>query len=330
MPDFIINAVIVTYNRRELLLRCVQSVLIQSVKVNTLYIIDNASTDGTYEFLTVNGIPLSPLAQVASDNIVLSALSSANAKIKGIDIHYLRLMKNKGGAGGFYEGMKAAFIDKPDFIWIMDDDGYPSANCLEKQLEFSDFYDYVMPISLDPEKKDMLTWFIRKKNKRWTRSYYELRKSFNDGIMYAAVPFNGLLMSRKLIERVGYPKKEMFIWGDDFEHQYRCIKAGFSTVTALDAVFFHPEDKAGHDRIFFGLIPVNYTDSRLRFTCLIRNSTYNYWNYKGKGFVFAKFLIYTWFFLIKRHFDIKNYLYYLKCVRDGIKGDFTRHLQFLK
>jgi len=312
----IINAVIVTYNRKKVLLRCIHSLLGQSIKLSGIYIIDNDSVDSTKEFLLEN-------------QIIALVDNEYTKQINNIDIHYFRMKKNGGGAGGFHTGMKLADYDKPDYIWIMDDDGYPSDRCLEKQLEFVGSFDYIMPISLDIEKKDKLTWLVRDRQKKWTRSYFKLRSSYNNRIMEYAVPFNGLLMSRKIIEQVGLPKKEMFIWGDDFEHQYRCHKAGFKTITALDAIFYHPEDKADHQKIFFNTIPINYSESKLRFTCLIRNSTYNYWHYRGKHFIIAKFLMYTWFFLIKKRLAFKEYIHYLNCVLDGIQGDFTRHEQFL-
>ena len=311
-----INAVIVTFNRKRLLLRCIKALIEQSVTLNSIYIVDNASVDGTKSFLIEN-------------KIIESGDYGYTKQIVGSTIHYVRLTENTGGAGGFHTGMKLADQDRPDYMWIMDDDGFPSVRCLEAQLKLAGDFDYVMPVSLDTQIEDKLTWFVRDRQKNWIRSYAELRSSFPGGFMEQAVPFNGLLMSRRLIDEVGYPKKEMFIWGDDFEHQFRCHQAGFKTVTALDAIFYHPEDKAVHQKIFFGKISVNFTESKLHFTCLIRNSTYNYWRYKGKHFIAAKFLMYTWFFLVKRKFAFREYLYYLKCVLDGIQGDFTRHKQFL-
>jgi len=341
-----INAVIVTHNRKKMLLRCLHALLRQSIPLIGIYIIDNASVDGTKEFLITNRMieyksnkflyetghksseDFKPCCGQAEASI-RSAHGSYTKRVNSTDIHYCRLKENGGGAGGFYAGMKLADHNKPDYMWIMDDDGFPSDNCLEKQMNFADRFDYIMPISLDTQKKDTLTWFVRDRKKRWTRSYSKLVSSFKSGIMEYTVPFNGLLMSRNIIEQVGLPKKEMFIWGDDFEHQYRCHKKGFKTITVLDAVFYHPEDKAVHPKIFFGRIPVNYTESKLRFTCLIRNSTYNYWRYRGKHLIIAKFLIYTWFFLVNRKLSVREYIYYLNCVLDGIQGDFNRHKQFL-
>ena len=46
-----IAAVVVTYNRKELLCECIEGLLAQTKRVDAIYIIDNASTDGTKEAL---------------------------------------------------------------------------------------------------------------------------------------------------------------------------------------------------------------------------------------------------------------------------------------
>ena len=103
-------AVVVTYNRKEILQECVNAILNQTVKVAKLIIVDNNSTDGTEEFLEEKGIRNIP------------------------DIEYMKLPQNIGGAGGFYEGMKKAAAYKPDWVWIMDDDVIPKENALEELL----------------------------------------------------------------------------------------------------------------------------------------------------------------------------------------------------
>lgn len=77
-----IDAVVVTYNRKALLIECVEAILKQKYAVDKLIIIDNASTDGTEEELKK--------IEILNRN----------------DVVYKKLEKNIGGAGGFYEGIK--------------------------------------------------------------------------------------------------------------------------------------------------------------------------------------------------------------------------------
>lgn len=45
-----IAAVVVTYNRKELIGECLDAILLQTYPVDSIILIDNASTDGTPEF----------------------------------------------------------------------------------------------------------------------------------------------------------------------------------------------------------------------------------------------------------------------------------------
>ncbi|RMG35011.1 MAG: glycosyltransferase, partial [Methanobacteriota archaeon] len=47
MGDRNIAAVIVTFNRKEMLIRCLEGIFSQTRPVSAIFIIDNASTDGT-------------------------------------------------------------------------------------------------------------------------------------------------------------------------------------------------------------------------------------------------------------------------------------------
>ena len=40
------------------------------------------------------------------------------------------------------------------------------------------------------------------------------------------IPFNGVLVTRELVERIGLPREEFFIWGDDVEYLWRARRGG--------------------------------------------------------------------------------------------------------
>jgi GT2 family glycosyltransferase len=92
-------AVVVTYNRKDLLCECLRALLGQSGPVHKILVINNQSTDGTLEMLQQE---------------FSSALNSV--------LSILTLSSNVGGAGGFYAGMKAAYEAGADWIWLLDDD----------------------------------------------------------------------------------------------------------------------------------------------------------------------------------------------------------------
>ena len=96
--------VVVTYNRKDELIKNIKSILSQSYVVDKYYIIDNHSSDNTEQMLKDEGI--------LDDHI----------------IQYVYLEENIGGSGGFYTGLKMAYEDGYDFICLMDDDGRPADN----------------------------------------------------------------------------------------------------------------------------------------------------------------------------------------------------------
>lgn len=96
-----IAAVVVTFNRKELLKNNIAALLQQTRLPDKIFIIDNHSTDGTEMLLHDLGYLQNPI------------------------IKYIRLPENTGGAGGFHEGIKAAYEEGCDWIWGMDDDAIP-------------------------------------------------------------------------------------------------------------------------------------------------------------------------------------------------------------
>ncbi|MEE0404338.1 glycosyltransferase, partial [Megasphaera elsdenii] len=104
-----VAAIVVTYNRKNLLLENIKHLLDQNKKdILDIIIIDNASTDGTREAL--------------------------NKFIVNQKIIYKNTGANLGGAGGFQFGIRYAAEYGYDFVWIMDDDCMPKPDALEKLL----------------------------------------------------------------------------------------------------------------------------------------------------------------------------------------------------
>lgn len=316
-----ITAVIVTFNRTKELKRCIQNVLLQSKKPTDIIIVNNASTDSTYEDLC-NFFSVS-FAEKQLDKL------SQLCIFKDINVYLINMSKNMGGSGGFHEGLKMANEKLlSDYFWLMDDDGYPSENCLEMLFSNSSKYDYIMPTSIDILDHSKLSWATKKKNGKKTIFYEDLKDSWGE-IMDYVTPFNGILLSRKCVNEVGYINKDFFIWGDEYDHYWRCREKNIQPVTFLDAKFFHPAMKLPLVKICFGLFSVPYVNNPLRMICLARNYTYIYLHYNQKYKIPIKWVMYWWLFIITRHGDFAGWKLYKVSVRDGFKGDFTRHLQYL-
>lgn len=202
MKEQSVCAVVVTYNRKEMLMQCIDAILLQTVKVEKLIIVDNNSTDGTEELLKNN---------------------------KYLDITcicYQKLPENIGGAGGFHEGMKIARSMNADWVWIMDDDVIPEKECLEELLkankevceEVSFFASAIRNMNGEAMNVPKLS---RKQFTKYTDWYEYLDKGI---VKIVKATFVSLLINGKAIQKCGLPWAPFFIWGDDSEYTQRIIR----------------------------------------------------------------------------------------------------------
>lgn len=247
-------AIVVTYNRKDLLKECITAILNQSYAVSKLIIIDNASTDNTQEAVTE---------------------SFSDSKIE-----YIRLDKNTGGAGGFYKGFVTAQNYNYDYLWIMDDDCIPKQNCLDELLTgfknaaeasfiASSIYGpnnefmNVPGVNLTPSSNGYAGW------------YEKLDKSL---VSIRNATFVSLLICKKAIEKCGFPCADYFIWGDDTEYTQRLIKYYGPAYICGKSIAIHKRSNAKALKIY------NETDiNRIKmFRYFYRNTSINNLFYNGK------------------------------------------------
>lgn len=216
-----IGGVVVTYNRKKELLKNIQSILGQEFKLDKYYIVDNHGTDNTYDFLCENS--------VFDDSFM----------------KYIYLDNNIGGAGGFYTGIKKAYEDGCDFIYLMDDDGRPinpeSLKILvNKSKEFYAENKMIFSNSLvlaDEYRPNDLSFNLGGILKRED----VIKNALNGSIGGFANPFNGTLISKELIDKIGFPNIDFFIRGDEIDYMSRAKEAGATIVTIVDSIYYHPK-----------------------------------------------------------------------------------------
>ena len=174
-----VAAVVVTYNRKEELLKNLSAVLGQTHPVDRYYIIDNHGSDGTEVTLREAGI---------LDNAV---------------VEYVYLPENIGGAGGFYTGVKMAYEAGYDYICLMDDDGRPANDemmgCLLEVAErFRETHSKLMlnamVLDLDGERMAFGLTEINSREMACAKA--------QEGLLYGTInPFNGTLISKEFPPR---------------------------------------------------------------------------------------------------------------------------------
>lgn len=302
-----ICAVIVTFNRKELLLNCLNALKQQTHTLDHIVVIDNASSDGTTDFLLKNNW---------KNNDYFT---------------YISLPKNQGGAGGFYEGIKYAIAQEFDYVWLMDDDGFPSKNCLEKLLPYISEDCYIGPMVLDYETKNTLSFSMRLPGTSQVFDFYDDVKACFKGediIQNVILPFNGTLIASSLVKKMGLVCKDYFIWGDEREYTLRAEKYGAKILTVIDSIFYHPINSSQSVPMFFGRLRFNNAHSDLKQYCFLRNSVATFAKYKGKFYVAAFFLKTSWFYLFTKP-SFSRLIFAWRAMWHGISGDFSHHKEYL-
>jgi len=301
-----IVAVVVTFNRLEMLQRQLAR-LAEVAELDEVLVIDNASTDGTGEWLRT--------APVTSES----------------------LQTNTGGAGGFSHGLERAVESGADLVWLMDDDGLPERDCLPLLLAREDpstgsghRLDFWGPAVLAAQDPDRLCFPIRLPG--GTAVVHEMtavEKAADDGLIHGVlIPFNGVLVTRELVERIGYPRAEFFIWGDDVEYLWRAEAAGARIATVVDAHVLHPATDDLGTPMMFGRTTYNHTPSDLKHYCMARNNTVNLRRYRGWPHVLMFWAKTLWFYLLTKPRPGRLPMS-ARAAYAGLRGDFTGHRKYL-
>jgi rhamnopyranosyl-N-acetylglucosaminyl-diphospho-decaprenol beta-1,3/1,4-galactofuranosyltransferase len=199
MPDPRVTAVVVTDNRRELLLEALAAVHAQSRAPDAVIVVDNASNDGTAEAVRAH-YPSARLAELGH---------------------------NTGGAGGFAYGIALALADDADLVWLMDDDTVPEPDALRALLEARESHRDAIPALI----ASRVLWTdgrAHPMNTPRTKPFAgqaERRAAAAVGCLpIRSASFVSILVDAGECRRRGLPQADFFLWNDDFEFTTRLLR----------------------------------------------------------------------------------------------------------
>lgn len=320
-----ICAVVVTYNRREFLLDCLAGLKEQTRPVDAVYIVDNFSTDGTHQILFRKGFIQELPPEELSEPWETTSQITFNTH--PVNIYYLRLNENSGGAGGFYEGLKRAFKLGYDWMWLMDDDARPDRYALETLIDTIEENEVKNKcfVSLATNiEKSTLSWGIGIIHNDKTYIFDHLKDLPPGQVLKAPwAAFIGFLIPREIIKKTGFPRKEYFIWGDDVEYSLRICNSGHEIYYVKDSIIYHPVQEKLKIR-FFGkeFILINAEDWKQYYG--IRNDVYTLSRQKKFIPMLKKILIYFLVWKV-RGMHLKKLHFYVKGLFHGLIGKLGRY-----
>lgn len=205
--------IVVTYNRKELLKENLDSLINQEYKDFDIFVIDNASTDGTKEYI--------------------------EEFLKLENVSYFNTGKNLGGAGGFNYGIRKVAEQKEyEYCWVMDDDTIPTCFALKSLIDKANVLnnEFSFLCSLVKFNEDEIcNMNIPKIHKDWLKSYSTINE---DLIRIETCSFVSCFINMKYVYEVGLPIKEFFIYGDDIEYTLRLSKKEKSYID-LNSIVLH-------------------------------------------------------------------------------------------
>jgi GT2 family glycosyltransferase len=247
-------AVIVTYNRRDLLLEALAAVRAQLRPPDEVIVVDNASTDGTAEAVRA---------------------AFPEAKLAELGVNY-------GGAGGFAYGMAAALADGADQIWAMDDDTIPQPAALGALLAARVRYPGRAPAIV----ASTVLWTdgrphpMNTPRRRPLAAAAERTAAVASGcVPIRSASFVSVLFDAAECRRLGLPKADFFLWNDDFEFTTRLLRRNVGLLC--------PDSVVVHKTKTFGSTDVDPGD---RFYFEVRNKI---WTLRGNSLGPAERVLYT-------------------------------------
>ncbi|HOV98709.1 MAG TPA: glycosyltransferase [Bacteroidota bacterium] len=183
----------------------------------------------------------------------------------------IHLKENLGSAGGYKCGLVAAQAENDcEYIWLLDDDNVPRPQALGILEDFWKNY----PMNNKENKLCLLSYRISSPaykelarldsssiepilgsrnaalglnifRLRQTRYNSRLFRSFfkDDEIIlnkhYGRIPvapYGGMFFNKQILNIIGYPNEELFLYGDDYEFSYRIIQHQGEIILVLDSI----------------------------------------------------------------------------------------------
>lgn len=265
------------------------------------------------------------------NGISLDNLNIIKAKYTNKNITILYSDENLGSAGGYHELLRYIKVhDKSNYLLLLDDDNLVPENCFEiiskldiKENELYSFHRSDRVLAKKVKELEKPEKIIGSANSFLGRDFFSIFKSSEAKYHgdLAAAPYGGLLLNRKSLDTGVLPRKELYLYADDYEFTYRLISEFNFEVVFSEQLIIEDLEKSYHLKKGTRLLNNRYSHaSNLQLYYSVRNNTWlGLKRKKSKVIFLSNLLICTGVFSIQFLLTLKfkNVFLFLKAIKDG-------------
>ncbi len=219
---------VLNYNGRETLPRCLRSLFHLDYPALRIVVIDNNSTDGSFELM----------------------------KQKYREVHFIRNSENVGFARGMNVGIKFALDQHAEYVWLVNPDTVVSKDSLRILIELLEHHAEIgmaSPLILSPSRRKV--WFGGGKI-AWLRM-----RALHTTARSRSIPFEtgflsgcALLVRAPVFRIVGIFDERFFLYYEDADLSFRAKRAGFPVIVHPKALILHSEESAKNPEKTYWLV----------------------------------------------------------------------------
>ena len=193
-----------------------------------------------------------PLQWIVVDNGSREPIDGLDA-----DVVVIRNAENLGFAGGVNTGMQHAFAQGADHVWLLNNDAEALPGTLDALLAAAradPAIGLASAVILNADQNDKIDWYCG----RWTDGTYHVTVDPDEGERWMretqaniCLVGTALLVSRRLVERIGMFDETLFAYWEDNDISRRSAASGFRNIVVPQArvrhqggnVLHHPSER---------------------------------------------------------------------------------------
>ncbi len=225
-----IGVFICNYNKSEMVVKCVKTILEQTMRDFDIYVVDNASTD---------------------DSVKLLKETYADA------VTVIQNGENLGGSGGFGRGIRTALEMDYEYFMLVDNDAFLKEDVIEQLYDYINSHEDVGICGVEtlylqnPDKIQDLGGKIDRENFRWGGILGGMPELVGNSVLECDYVASCCVIARTSAVRVfgGFPE-DNFIYWDDIEWCTKCRRAGYKVVVNGRAKVLHDMSGASKQNMF--------------------------------------------------------------------------------